>query len=87
MEASGPNVGRVWEWNYRRFMPFYAGDECNEVKGSAGEFFSTDIKRDKTGFFSPDMCRYAPMDYTRDVAIDGTKGYMYVVGKSCLDNG
>lgn len=86
MEASGPTFGNTMSWNYKEDMDYYQGS-CNKIKGSAGEFYSPNRQRDKIGLFSPDICRYVPMDYVEDVNVDGTNGYKYVLGDSFLDNG
>ncbi|GJQ71461.1 hypothetical protein Trydic_g11185 [Trypoxylus dichotomus] len=86
MDISGSSFGNTRQWNYKDYMPYYEG-ECNKVRGSAGEFYSANRQRDKIGFFSPDICRYVPLDYEQDVNIDGTRGYKYILGDSFLDNG
>ena len=67
-------------------MPYYRG-ECNRVHGSAGEFYHKNLQRDKIGFFSPDVCRYIPLDYSEDDVVGNVPGYKYVIRESFLDNG
>lgn len=87
MATGGDNeMGTLMEWNYKNRTEYNAGS-CGEVRGSAGELYGTKQTRTSIEFFSPDMCRYVPLDYTEDVMHSGINGYKYSAGKTFLDNG
>lgn len=82
----GNQMGELLQWNYYNYTP-YNSDECGKVHGSAGELYPPISSKTSIGFFSPDMCRYVPLDYSEEVAINDVKGYKFVAGPGLLDNG
>lgn len=79
------NFGKIASWNYRNQSDFFEGD-CNEVKGSAGEFYPINRKRDYLELFSPELCKMGKLEYEKDVDIKGVLGYKYTA-KDIFDNG
>lgn len=77
--------GRIASWNYKHATDFYTG-HCNDIKGSAGEFYPINQKKDTIVFYSPELCRYAELEYVGEVIIKGIKGYKYS-GDHMFDNG
>ncbi|XP_045473991.1 protein croquemort-like isoform X2 [Harmonia axyridis] len=77
--------GAIATWNYRNTTDFYTG-HCNDIKGSAGEFYSINQKKDQIVFYSPELCRYAVMEYVGEVMVKGIRGYKYT-GNYIFDNG
>jgi hypothetical protein len=77
--------GKIMTWNYKNESSYYEG-ECNAVRGSAGEFYPINRKRDHIEFFSSELCKFAKLEYEKDVEIKGVLGYKYT-GKNIFDNG
>lgn len=77
--------GNIMTWNYKNKTNFYEGD-CNNVTGSAGEFYPLNRKMDFIVLYSPELCRYAVLEYEKNVTIKGVKGYKYTA-KNIFDNG
>ncbi|XP_068897610.1 protein peste-like isoform X1 [Tenebrio molitor] len=77
--------GKIITWNYKNESSYYEG-ECNAVRGSAGEFYPINRKRDHIEFFSSELCKFAKLEYEKDVEIKGVLGYKYT-GKNIFDNG
>lgn len=77
--------GKIITWNHRNESDYYEG-ECNAVKGSAGEFYPINQKPDYIEFFSSELCKFAKLEYEKDVVVKGVKGYKYT-GKNIFDNG
>lgn len=74
--ANDRNFGRILTWNHRNRTDFFEG-HCGDIKGSAGEFYPLNIKRDKLLFYSSELCKYAELEYEKDVVIKGVKGYKF----------
>ncbi|XP_060529969.1 uncharacterized protein LOC132704160 [Cylas formicarius] len=83
--ANDENFGKLLTWNYRNTTNFYEG-HCNEIKGSAMEFYPLNRKRDRLVLFSSELCKYAELDYAGDVIIKGVRGYKFT-GDNIFDNG
>ncbi|XP_071050498.1 protein croquemort-like isoform X1 [Onthophagus taurus] len=79
MYSSGENFGHMKNWNYKSNMSIYH-DDCDKIKGPAGEMFGPNRKRNQIGFFSTDICRYVQLDYVKDEEINGIQGYRYELG-------
>lgn len=79
------NFGKIVTWNFKNHTDFYTG-ECNAVKGSAGEFYPINRKRDKLVLYSSELCKYAVLEYVKDVTIKGVHGYKFTA-KNIFDNG
>lgn len=79
------NFGKIVTWNYKNESDFYEG-ECNAVKGSAGEFYPINQKRNYIEFFSSELCKFAKLEYEKNVTIKGVLGYKYTA-KNIFDNG
>lgn len=78
--------GQFLEWNYKNRTSFFPG-HCNKVDGVTGETYHRPVDGDKILVFSPDACKYVPMEYVGDVEMFGIIGRKYAVGQSFLDNG
>ncbi|XP_019874051.1 protein peste isoform X2 [Aethina tumida] len=83
--ANDETFGRLLSWNNGTSSNFYEG-ECNSVKGSAGEFYPLNRKRDSIQFYSSELCKFATLEYEHDVDIKGVHGYKYTA-KHIFDNG
>lgn len=68
--------GEVLLWNNKNQTDFFSG-ECNNVIGSAGEFFPLNRKRDRIMMFSSELCKSLVLYYKEDVVIKGVHGYKY----------
>ncbi|KAJ8920038.1 hypothetical protein NQ315_011688 [Exocentrus adspersus] len=79
------SFGRLLTWNHRNKSDFYEG-HCNAVKGSSGEFYPMNRKRDKLELYSPELCKYAELEYVQDVDIKGVHGYKFTAD-NIFDNG
>ncbi|CAG9772833.1 unnamed protein product [Ceutorhynchus assimilis] len=80
-------LGELHSWKFMEKTPFFPG-QCGEIGGSAGEFFPANLKKDTViKFFSPDLCRYAQLEFEQEVVVSGILGYKYVARDRFLDNG
>ncbi|XP_044271364.1 protein peste-like isoform X1 [Tribolium madens] len=79
------DFGKIVTWNYKNESEFYEG-ECNAVKGSAGEFYPINQKRDYIELFSSELCKFAKLEYEKDVNVKGVLGYKYTA-RHIFDNG
>ncbi|XP_028137286.1 protein croquemort isoform X2 [Diabrotica virgifera virgifera] len=70
------HFGEVLLWDGKNETNFFSG-ECNAVKGSGGEFFPLNRKRDQIVMFSSDLCKSLVLRYVEDVTIKGVHGYKY----------
>ncbi|XP_023313046.1 protein peste-like [Anoplophora glabripennis] len=77
--------GSLLEWNYKNRSSFYKG-HCNDIRGSSGEFYPIDRKRDKLVLYSSELCKYAELEYVHDVNIKGVHGYKFTAD-NIFDNG
>ncbi|CAG9862240.1 unnamed protein product [Phyllotreta striolata] len=83
--ANDENFGRMLSWNFKNRTDFYEG-HCNDIRGSAGELYPINRRRDKLVLFSDQLCKYAELEYVEDVVIKGVKGYKYTADY-IFDNG
>lgn len=79
------NFGRQLTLNYKNYTDFYTG-HCNEIKGSATEFYPLHIKQTKLVFYSSELCRYAELEFVREEFIKGVLGYRFSAD-NIFDNG
>ncbi|XP_050293736.1 uncharacterized protein LOC126734243 [Anthonomus grandis grandis] len=80
------NFGKQMEWDYKNTTNFYEG-RCNEIKGSATEFYPLNIKKsEKLVFYSPELCKYAELEFVREETIKGVLGYRFSAN-NIFDNG
>ncbi|KAJ8959905.1 hypothetical protein NQ318_011642 [Aromia moschata] len=79
------HFGRILTWNYRNQTDFFEG-HCNDIRGSAGEFYPMNQKRDRLVLYSAELCKYAEFEYVEDVVIKGVHGYKYSAD-NIFDNG
>ncbi|XP_050499800.1 protein peste isoform X1 [Diabrotica virgifera virgifera] len=79
------NFGRLVTWNNKNQTNFYEG-HCNDIKGSAGEFYPFHRQRQKVILYSAELCKYAELEYVEDVVIKGVLGYKYTAD-NIFDNG
>ncbi|KAJ8978291.1 hypothetical protein NQ317_012662 [Molorchus minor] len=77
--------GSLLTWNYKTRTDFYEG-HCNDIKGSAGEFYPLNRKRDRLVLYSSELCKYAELEYTEDVTIKGVRAYKFSAD-NIFDNG
>lgn len=83
--ANDENFGKIVSWNYKNRTNFFEG-HCGDIKGSAGEFYPLNVKRDKLVFYSSELCKYAVLEYEKDVVIKGVRGYKFSA-ENLFDNG
>ncbi|CAH1156006.1 unnamed protein product [Phaedon cochleariae] len=79
------NFGKIVTWNGRNRTDFYEG-RCNEIRGSAGEFYPFDRPKDKLVLYSSQLCKYAELEYDQEVEVKGVRGYNYLAD-NIFDNG
>lgn len=68
--------GTILTWNYKNTTDFYNGN-CTNIRGSAGEFYPINRKRDYITLYSSEMCTFTKLNYIKDVAIKGIRAYKY----------
>ncbi|CAH1112790.1 unnamed protein product [Psylliodes chrysocephalus] len=83
--ANDEDFGKILTWNFKNRTEFYEG-HCNDIRGSSGEFYPINRKRDKLILYSDQLCKYAEFEYVEDVVIKGVKGYKYTAD-NIFDNG
>lgn len=80
-------IGALKHWNFRDTNGAFQSN-CGLIHGSAGEFFPPKVSRHSTiSIFTPDMCRSIPLDYEKDMEIEGITGYKFKGGARSVDNG
>lgn len=79
-------VGEIDLWNYTRATDFFEAP-CNNVEGSAGEFFDAGLQREKLVFYSSDLCMSMTLFYKEDVSHDGIKAYRFWGSNHTFANG
>ncbi|KAL3269240.1 hypothetical protein HHI36_008321 [Cryptolaemus montrouzieri] len=79
------NFGVIASWNFKNTTDFYRG-KCNAIRGSAGEFYPIRPTKDSIVIYSPELCRYAVLEYVEEVTVKGIRGYKYT-GNYIFDNG
>lgn len=77
--------GTITQWNYGTNSGYYS-DHCSQIKGSAGEFYPINQNRTSIMLYSPELCRYAILEYEKDVVVKGIKGYKFTA-RYIFDNG
>ncbi|XP_037821125.1 protein croquemort-like [Lucilia sericata] len=79
--------GQIVLWkgkNYSEPLP----QACSSVKGSAGEFQKTNLKKNESiQYFFSDFCRTINLDYVDEYMVEGIKGYRYIISPNTFDNG
>ncbi|XP_046808242.1 protein croquemort-like [Lucilia cuprina] len=79
--------GQIVLWkgkNYSEPLP----QACGSVKGSAGEFQKTNLKKNESiQYFFSDFCRTFNLDYLDEYMVEGVKGYRYIISPNTFDNG
>lgn len=79
--------GQVQNWNYQPQTSYFP-DECGEVIGSGGEFYTQQQTKDKPlQLFNGEVCRYLNLYYTSEENIRGVKAYKYAGTERTVDNG
>lgn len=80
-------IGAVQEWNYAPTTDHFPAD-CNAVRGSGGEFYPPDAKKDKPiTLFNGEMCRPLDLFFTEEINVDGINLYKYSATERSVDNG
>ena len=51
------DVGQIYSWNNATDVNNTYPFQCNQMTGSAGEFFPPNRKKTYADFFTPDVCR------------------------------
>lgn len=80
-------LGTINKYNNLDHNKLYTIGGCAKLRGSTGELFPPQRKRDSISLFLPDMCRSIPFDYEKDVVVHGVTGYRYSGGEHAVDNG
>lgn len=80
-------IGQIHSWNYKTSSDVFTS-KCGEYKGSTGEFYPPRAPLNGSiQFFSAELCRTIPLDFTEKVIIHGIEGYKYSGGPRSVDNG
>ncbi|KAG5899064.1 hypothetical protein JTB14_028235 [Gonioctena quinquepunctata] len=79
------HFGEIMSWNYKHQTDYFSG-QCNDIKGSTGEFYPLNRQRDKLLMYSPELCRYTELEYVEDVNIQGVHGFKFT-SENFFDNG
>lgn len=80
-------LGVVKTFNYQTETGFY-GKNCDEVRGSAGEFYPPGQTKDNPlTFFNGELCRYLDLYYTDEQIVNGLTAYKYSGTERSVDNG
>lgn len=79
------NFGVLRKWNYKDTTRFFKSP-CNQVEGSAGEFWPPYQEKDEIVLFSGDLCRPMVYEYAQTVDHMGVEGYQYVLSEKTLGN-
>lgn len=80
-------LGKAKTFNYKKETGFY-DKNCDQVRGSAGEFFPPGQTKDKPlTFFNGELCRYLDLYYTEELDINGLKVNKYASTERSVDNG
>lgn len=79
--------GQVQNWNFQPQTSYFP-DECSEVIGSGGEFYTQHQTKDKpVQLFNGEVCRYLNLYYSNEENIHGVKAYKYSGTERTVDNG
>lgn len=80
-------LGVAKAFNYKTETGFY-DKKCDEVRGSAGEFYPPGQTKDKPlTFFNGELCRYLDLYYTDELNVNGLTTYKYSGTERSVDNG
>lgn len=80
-------LGKTKTWNYKAETPYFPSP-CNEVRGSAGEFYPPGQTKDQPlTFFNGELCRYLDLYFIEEQEINGLKAYKYAATEQSVDNG
>lgn len=80
-------IGVVQEWNYKPTTSYYPED-CNAVRGSGGEFYAPDAKKDTPiSIFNGELCRPLDLYFTEEINVEGINLYKYSATERSVDNG
>lgn len=80
-------LGNVKEWNYKPTTDFYEG-ECNDVRGSGGEYNPPGAKKDKPiAIFNGELCRPLDLYFTEEMSVEDINLYKYSATERSVDNG
>ncbi|XP_019763180.2 protein peste isoform X2 [Dendroctonus ponderosae] len=77
--------GKQLTWNYKNYTDFYT-PPCNEIKGSATEFYPLNVNKTTLLFYSSELCKYAELQFVGEETIKGVQGYRFS-GDHIFDNG
>lgn len=77
--------GKQLTWNYKNYTNFYT-PPCNEIKGSATEFYPLNVNKTTLLFYSAELCKYAELHFVGEETIKGVHGYRFS-GDHIFDNG
>ncbi|KAK9876979.1 hypothetical protein WA026_016007 [Henosepilachna vigintioctopunctata] len=79
-------TGKIHDWNNLVHSPFYE-DKCGDIRGSAGEFFPHNLRKETLDIFNIEMCRTIVLDFDKEVREGLFNAYRYTAGDHFLDNG
>jgi len=78
-------MGKVASWNYSTRSVFPG--PCGKIHGSAGEFYTPDLKKDFIDMFSNDLGRTVRFNYRRELKVQGIDSYEFVADHDMFANG
>lgn len=80
-------LGVAKTFNYKTETGFY-DKNCDQVRGSAGEFYPPGQTKDKPlTFYNGELCRYLDLYYTDELNVNGLTTYKYSATERSVDNG
>ncbi|ODM87074.1 Protein croquemort, partial [Orchesella cincta] len=85
LEKGTFKFGKMAKWNYNNESRGYQFN-CNYIKGSAGDLFPPNPKKDSISIFSTDICRTITLHFKEKVISNGLTGYRYMGDEKMLDN-
>ncbi|KAL6268646.1 hypothetical protein P5V15_001780 [Pogonomyrmex californicus] len=78
-------LGILRKWNYKDRTRYFKSP-CNDIEGSAGEFWPPNRTKDDISIFSVDICRPIIYEYEETVSYLGIGAYRYTLDKKTLGN-
>ncbi|XP_063171484.1 scavenger receptor class B member 1 isoform X2 [Candoia aspera] len=75
-------------WNGLKKVPYWHSDQCNLIKGSAGEAWPPFMTPSSpVELYAPDACRSIKLNYTKTEKFQGIPLYRYTLPKTLFANG
>jgi len=79
-------VGQIDAWKNQTDLSDYYPGECEELTGSAGEFFPQDRDKTTLSYFTPDLCRPIFFTFQEKAKVRGIHGYKYNLAEGFVAN-